>query len=84
MPALIQITMDQNTSIYLNLIKQLIFVVYVEVASGECPKPPSSPRSLVDSLSGRNCWGWEEDGAMLDLAHTAQVFETNYQKGAQG
>lgn len=83
-PALIQITTDQNISIYLNLIKQLIFVVYVEVSSGECPKPSSFPRFLSDSLAGRNCWGWEGDGSMLGLAHTAQVFETNYQKWAQG
>lgn len=55
MPALIQSMMEQNISIYLNLIKQLIFVVYVEVSAGECPKLSSSPRSLTDSLAGRNC-----------------------------
>lgn len=50
MPALIQIMIKQTISTYLQLIKRLIFVVYVEVSSGECPKPYSSPRSLADFL----------------------------------
>lgn len=51
LPALIQkLMIKQTTATYLQLIKRLILVVYIEISSGECPKPSSSPRSLADAL----------------------------------
>lgn len=48
-------------------------MVCVEVSSGECPKPPSSPRSLANSLgcrkepSSEGVKGWKHVGSCCTL-----------------
>lgn len=80
MPALIHSMMKKTISTYFQLIKRFIFVVYVEVSPGECPKPPPSPRSLANSLCRKEL----SSEGVKGMEACWFLLHTNYQKKAQG